>query len=485
MLARGTAVRDAERPRDPRRRLARPTSPTAARPSSACSTTRCTTRSPACPTARCSSTASSSRSAAPSAGSPRVLRRRAVPRPRPLQARQRLARPPRRRPAADGGRARLEAALRPGDTVARLGGDEFTLLLDDVGDAREATVDRRARASRRCRRRSQLDGRELFVVALDRHRARRRPTPRRRSVMRDADVAMYRAKAEGKAPPRGVRRARCTSSVMRRLDLETDLRRAIERGAAARSLYQPIVQAATGRIAGFEALVPLADRRRADRAGEFVADRRGDRADRPARPPACSSAACAQLASWRELPGGDGLTRRRQRLARASSPSRASVELVDGARARRGARPARRCGSRSPRATLARRPARPRGACSARCSTSARRAQRTSTTSAPGASSLRLLHRFPGDAVKISTARSSSAMRPRRGRVRDRQGDRRARAQPRAGGDRGGRRDRASSSSTCSVLGCEFAQGFHIAAPLDADAARGAAGAQRRARAAG
>ena len=78
----------------------RPTSPTAARPSSASSTTRCTTRSPACRTACCSSTASTSRSGARSAGSPASLRGGAVPRPRPLQARQRHARPPRRRPAA-------------------------------------------------------------------------------------------------------------------------------------------------------------------------------------------------------------------------------------------------------------------------------------------------------------------------------------------------------------------------------------------------
>ena len=73
---------------------------------------------------------------------------------------------------------RLESALRPGDTVARLGGDEFTILLDDVCDAREATViaervqqtlqdavpPRRARAGGR---------------RLDRDRARRARTPRR------------------------------------------------------------------------------------------------------------------------------------------------------------------------------------------------------------------------------------------------------------------------------------------------------------------
>ena len=70
--------------------------------------------------------------------------------------------------------------------------------------------------------------------------------------MRDADVAMYRAKADGKGR-HAVFDARMHEQVMRRLDLEGDLRRAIE----ARPLevaYQPIVQAATGRIVGFEAL---------------------------------------------------------------------------------------------------------------------------------------------------------------------------------------------------------------------------------------
>ena len=71
---------------------------------------------------------------------------------------------------------RLESAVRPGDTVARLGGDEFTILLDDVGDAREATADRRARAAA-LRTPFQLDGREL-VVAASIGIALAEPTPR-------------------------------------------------------------------------------------------------------------------------------------------------------------------------------------------------------------------------------------------------------------------------------------------------------------------
>ena len=61
----------------------------------------------------------------------------ALPRPRPLQGRERLARPRRRRSAARRGGAAARAVVRPGDTVARLGGDEFTVLIDNT-----ATVER-------------------------------------------------------------------------------------------------------------------------------------------------------------------------------------------------------------------------------------------------------------------------------------------------------------------------------------------------------
>ena len=87
-----------------------------------------------------------------------------------------------------------------------------------------------------------------------------------------------------------------------------------------------------------------------------------------------------------------------------------------------------------------------------------------------GASPLRLLHRFPGDAIR-SRARSSRGMGHDARRVRDRPGDRRARPQPRARGDRRGRRD-AAQLDHLKVLGCEFAQGFHVSVPLPATEAQ-------------
>lgn len=90
---------------------------------------------------------------------------------------------------------RLESALRPPDTVARLGGDEFTLLLEDVADAGEASAVAE-RVLTALARPFELDGRELVVhasvgIAL----AGADTSPE--SVLRDADVAMYCAKAEG------------------------------------------------------------------------------------------------------------------------------------------------------------------------------------------------------------------------------------------------------------------------------------------------
>ena len=145
---------------------------------------------------------------------------------------------------------RLDAALRPGDTVARLGGDEFTVLLEDMTDAREATVVAERVLATLAPPFTVAD-RELHVtgsigIALG------GPATDPEELIRDADVAMYRAKAAGKAR-HAVFDADMHSHVVARLDLETDLRRAIEQGAV-EVLYQPIVRAGTGELTGFEAL---------------------------------------------------------------------------------------------------------------------------------------------------------------------------------------------------------------------------------------
>jgi diguanylate cyclase (GGDEF)-like protein len=145
---------------------------------------------------------------------------------------------------------RLDSALRPGDTVARMGGDEFTVLLEDMTDAREATVVAE-RILATLEQPFVIADRELVVsgsigIALG------GPDADPEALIRDADVAMYRAKAAGKAR-HAVFDARMHRHVVERLDRETDLRRAIESGGV-RVLFQPIFRAGTGELAGFEAL---------------------------------------------------------------------------------------------------------------------------------------------------------------------------------------------------------------------------------------
>ena len=157
--------------------------------------------------------------------------------------------------------SRLEKCLRATDTVARLGqgcivarlgGDEFTILLDDLkdpNDARQAS-DRLMKAVSAP---FMVGGKEVFTsvsigIALS-NTSYEEPE----EILRDADTAMYRAKSLGKARYE-IFDADMRASVMARLQLEMDLRRALERGEFS-NFYQPIVSLATGEIVGFEALL--------------------------------------------------------------------------------------------------------------------------------------------------------------------------------------------------------------------------------------
>jgi diguanylate cyclase (GGDEF)-like protein/PAS domain S-box-containing protein len=147
---------------------------------------------------------------------------------------------------------RLKDCLREEDTIARLGGDEFTVLLEEVADASEASVVAE-RIVRAFGRPFDVAGREVFAscsvgIALSAS-GRRRP----QELLRDADVAMYRAKAGGKAR-RAVYEPSMGARARARLELESDLRRALARGEL-RLHYQPKLSVKSGRIAGMEALV--------------------------------------------------------------------------------------------------------------------------------------------------------------------------------------------------------------------------------------
>jgi diguanylate cyclase (GGDEF)-like protein/PAS domain S-box-containing protein len=146
----------------------------------------------------------------------------------------------------------LKTAVRPGDTVARLGGDEFTILLEDMEDRAEA-IAVAERIQSVLREPLTIAGHEVFAT-VSMGIALSAPSYRRaEDLLRDADTAMYHAKALGKSRHQ-VFDSSMHARARKLLQLEHDLRRAVERREF-RVHYQPIVRIEDRRIAGFEALV--------------------------------------------------------------------------------------------------------------------------------------------------------------------------------------------------------------------------------------
>ena len=147
---------------------------------------------------------------------------------------------------------RLEKHLRVGDTVARLGGDEFTILLEDIKDGSIATTIA-DRLQEELTRPFNLSGHEVFTSASIGIALSNIGYDRPEDLLRDADIAMYSAKASGKARYEVFDTTMRTRTVAL-LQLETDLRRGLERREF-KLYYQPIVSLQTGEIRGFEALI--------------------------------------------------------------------------------------------------------------------------------------------------------------------------------------------------------------------------------------
>jgi diguanylate cyclase (GGDEF)-like protein/PAS domain S-box-containing protein len=146
----------------------------------------------------------------------------------------------------------LVAALRPTDTIARVGGDEFAILLDGAKDAADAEQIA-ARIHEILTAPINLRGHEVFLTASIGIAMHTLEYERPEDLLRDADTAMYRAKSMGPACHVVFNRG-MHQFVMARLQLETDLRRALERGQL-RVFYQPFIDLRTGEVSGFEALL--------------------------------------------------------------------------------------------------------------------------------------------------------------------------------------------------------------------------------------
>jgi diguanylate cyclase (GGDEF)-like protein/PAS domain S-box-containing protein len=145
---------------------------------------------------------------------------------------------------------RLRECVRPEDTVARLGGDEFAVLLDDVADPRDVS-----NVARRIIRSMQdpfaVGDKEVFVTASVGVAVHE--TEGVDQLFRDADVALYMAKTQGKGRY-VVFDLRAHSGAIDSLQLEADLRRAVERNEFVLH-YQPVVELRSERIVGVEALL--------------------------------------------------------------------------------------------------------------------------------------------------------------------------------------------------------------------------------------
>ena len=176
---------------------------------------------------------------------------------------------------------RLTASLREADTIsrpqlsesfkddslARVGGDEYTVLLDDIRNASDGV-----RVAERLQSRMavpfSVHGYEIVVTASVGIALSTAVCAHAEDLLRDANIAMYRAKRTGKARCEVFDTAMHDGAV-RRLQLETELRKGLELGEF-RTHYQPIISLKTGRITGFEALTRWQHGDRLLAPGEFI-----------------------------------------------------------------------------------------------------------------------------------------------------------------------------------------------------------------------
>jgi diguanylate cyclase (GGDEF)-like protein len=147
---------------------------------------------------------------------------------------------------------RLGEAVRAGDTVARFGGDEFVLLCEDVVDEQEA-LEIAGRVKQCFARPVQIAGGEHVVTASIGVALPSADHDGPEGLLRDADAAMYQAKERGRARYE-VFDADMRASAVQRLEIEAELRRALDRDEL-RLVYQPVIELPRKHISAVEALL--------------------------------------------------------------------------------------------------------------------------------------------------------------------------------------------------------------------------------------
>ncbi|AFZ31343.1 response regulator receiver modulated diguanylate cyclase/phosphodiesterase with PAS/PAC sensor(s) [Gloeocapsa sp. PCC 7428] len=146
----------------------------------------------------------------------------------------------------------LQQCLRSTDTIARFGGDEFTILLDDIKDITDA-IRIAERLQAQLTAPFQLENHTIFSSASIGIALSSPSYLEAQDLLRDADIAMYQAKEQGKARY-AIFDQEMYQKTLKLLRLESDLRQALERQEFCLH-YQPIISLTTGKLTGFEALI--------------------------------------------------------------------------------------------------------------------------------------------------------------------------------------------------------------------------------------
>lgn len=147
---------------------------------------------------------------------------------------------------------RMRESLRSSDTVARLGGDEFAILLEITGDINSA-LSIAKKLQEALKRPFQLDGHELHITASIGVVISLLGYAHPEEVLRDADIAMYQAKTQGKARFE-VFDVNMRSHAFSRLQMEQEIRLALENREFL-LYYQPIIEMRSNQLVSFEALI--------------------------------------------------------------------------------------------------------------------------------------------------------------------------------------------------------------------------------------